>query len=106
MDIVSLTAPDGVSVMEQILWPRHCVADTWGAACHPELRSDPSDIIVHKGCEASVDSYSAFFDNSKFRQTTLLPEVNCPPPHGTTPHRHRSPHPPRPATAHPASAAA
>jgi len=72
---VQLTAPDGVSVMSQTLWPRHCVANTWGSECPPELRSGPTDIIVYKGTHPGVDSYSAFYDNAKFNQTTMLKEL-------------------------------
>ena len=72
---VQLTAPDGVSVMSQTLWPRHCVANTWGSECPPELRSGPSDVIVYKGTHPGIDSYSAFYDNAKFKQTTMLKEL-------------------------------
>ena len=70
-----LTAPDGVSPMVQDLWPRHCVAGTPGAECHPDLVRRASDFVVHKGTNAAIDSYSAFFDNSKWKQTPLLDEL-------------------------------
>ena len=72
---VVMTAPDGTSPMTQVLWPRHCVQNTLGAACHKDLRSEASDVIVYKGAAPGVDSYSAFFDNAKFNQTTLLSEL-------------------------------
>ena len=50
--LVTLTAPDGVSPMEQTLWPRHCVQDTWGSQLHPELKPPSSPIIVYKGTDA------------------------------------------------------
>lgn len=79
-DIVQLTSPDDASPMPQVLWPRNCVADTWGAACHDELRTDPSDVIVHTGSDGRVDSLSAFFDSGRLKETSLLDEVG-PVPH-------------------------
>ena len=39
------------------IWPVHCVADTWGAALHPELTVDGP--IVRKGSNGE-DGYSGF----------------------------------------------
>ncbi len=39
------------------IWPDHCVADTWGAAFHPDL-SIP-DTVIQKGTSGE-DGYSAF----------------------------------------------
>lgn len=39
-------------------WPRHCVRGTWGAALHPELRTD-ADLLLRKGT-GGEDGYSAF----------------------------------------------
>jgi hypothetical protein len=55
----------------QKMWPRHCVQGTWGSEFHPDLLVLPDDIIVHKGTNASVDSYSAFFDNDNCTQTEM-----------------------------------
>jgi len=74
-DIVTLTAPDGSSAMPQTLWPRHCVQGSWGAALHDELRPPAEHIVVYKGTDPGVDSYSAFYDNSKYKQTTLLSDL-------------------------------
>jgi len=75
MGSIMLTAPDGVTAMKQLMWPRHCVANTWGAACHKELVQRPSDIIVYKGTDPRIDSYSCVYDNSKYKQTTMLREL-------------------------------
>ena len=40
------------------LWPVHCVADTWGARLHPELRVEAGP-IVRKGANGE-DGYSGF----------------------------------------------
>ena len=73
---VMLSAPDG-SKMEQTLWPRHCVQSTWGSECHADLAVLPSDIQVVKGTDPRVDSYSAFYDNAKLRETTMLAELSA-----------------------------
>ncbi len=48
---------------EQVLWPDHCVQGTPGAALHAELPWDRADVIVRKGTDPRVDSYSAFRNN-------------------------------------------
>lgn len=54
----------------QVLWPRHCVQGSQGAAFHKGLRAD-ADMIVRKGFRTEVDSYSAFFENDKKTPTGL-----------------------------------
>lgn len=41
------------------IWPVHCVAETEGAALHPEIEAI-ADIIIDKATETEVDAYSAF----------------------------------------------
>lgn len=55
----------------QVLWPRHCVQGSQGAAFHPDLRTDPAQLIIRKGFRSEVDSYSAFFENDKTTPTGL-----------------------------------
>jgi len=69
---LTLLSPDGVTPMPQTLWPRHCVQHTWGSECHPDLVRSDDDVVVFKGTDAHVDSYSAFYDNQKLNQTALL----------------------------------
>ena len=45
---------------EQILWPVHCVAGTSGAAFPGRLSDRNADLIIRKGRERGIDSYSAF----------------------------------------------
>lgn len=45
--------------------------NTIGAAFHPALRNTAFDFVVHKGTDAAVDSYSAFFDNGQRGATAL-----------------------------------
>jgi nicotinamidase/pyrazinamidase len=64
----TITLPNG---SEQRMWPSHCVQNTPGADFHPELIVGEDDIIVQKGKNQAVDSYSGFFDNDKGSQTEL-----------------------------------
>ena len=42
------------------VWPVHCVANTPGAAFHPDLKLPVRAIVVSKGMDPGKDSYSAF----------------------------------------------
>lgn len=55
----------------QVLWPDHCVQGSDGAAFHPNLRTDPADLIIRKGFRREIDSYSAFFENDRTTPTGL-----------------------------------
>ena len=55
----------------QVLWPDHCILGSTGAAFHPDLYTDPADLIVRKGHNPAIDSYSAFFENDKVTPTGL-----------------------------------
>ena len=48
---------------EQTLWPDHCIQDSDGAALHTELALAAVDLILRKGADPAVDSYSAFRNN-------------------------------------------
>ena len=41
-------------------WPAHCLADSRGAAFHPELKLPPKAAVVTKGTDPTDDGYSAF----------------------------------------------
>lgn len=56
---------------DQVLWPDHCVQGSPGAQFHPDLETDPADLIVRKGFRPAIDSYSAFFENDKSTPTGL-----------------------------------
>lgn len=47
----------------QTLWPAHCVQGTAGAALHPAIDWSAADLILRKGSDPAVDSYSAFREN-------------------------------------------
>ena len=56
---------------EQTLWPDHCVQGTTGAGFHPELNLPHAQLIIRKGCNPDIDSYSAFLEADR-RTTTGL----------------------------------
>ncbi len=47
----------------QVLWPDHCVQGTPGAALDARVDWRPLDLVLRKGSNAQVDSYSAFREN-------------------------------------------
>lgn len=55
----------------QVLWPDHCVQGTEGAAFHPDLNTTRADLIIRKGYNPAIDSYSAFFENDHTTPTGL-----------------------------------
>lgn len=65
-DVVDLK---GIS---QVLWPDHCIQNTFGAEFHKDLIiSGKNTYYIFKGTDPNVDSYSAFFDNKKIHNTGL-----------------------------------
>lgn len=54
----------------QVLWPDHCIQNSDGAAFHPDLRVD-ANMIIRKGFNPAIDSYSAFFENDHTTPTGL-----------------------------------
>jgi nicotinamidase/pyrazinamidase len=60
----------------QTLWPVHCVQGTPGAEFHPALRTERAELIVRKGTNRAVDSYSAFFENDHKTPTGLAGYLN------------------------------
>jgi nicotinamidase/pyrazinamidase len=63
----SMTLPYG----PQTLWPEHCVQGTHGAALHADLSIDHAQLVLRKGCNAGIDSYSAFVEADRITQTGL-----------------------------------
>lgn len=58
---------------DQTLWPDHCVQGTPGADFHPALAETVkcASVIVRKGMNPEVDSYSAFYENDQITSTGL-----------------------------------
>ena len=55
----------------QTVWPDHCVQGTSGAEFHPRLSTHAFSVILHKGRNPQLDSYSAFFENDRITPTGL-----------------------------------
>ncbi|WNM08049.1 isochorismatase family protein [Komagataeibacter nataicola] len=52
-------------------WPMHCVAGTKGAALVPDLAQAHIGVVLRKGMQPDLDSYSAFEDNARASRTGL-----------------------------------
>ncbi len=61
--------------LQQMMWPDHCVQGTRGAEFHPALDISRFNHVTRKGTDASIDSYSGFFDNGHRKQTDLSKEL-------------------------------
>jgi nicotinamidase/pyrazinamidase len=46
----------------QTLWPDHCIQATHGAELHANLHLPHAQLIIRKGCNPDIDSYSAFVE--------------------------------------------
>lgn len=55
----------------QMLWPVHCVQGTAGAGFHRALEASRVQVVIRKGTDPAVDSYSGFFDNDHRSATGL-----------------------------------
>jgi nicotinamidase/pyrazinamidase len=60
-----------INGIKQMLWPKHCVQGSYGAQLHKELDIRKVDLILRKGTNPNIDSYSAFLENDKKTQTGL-----------------------------------
>ena len=60
-----------MSYGDQVLWPDHCIQGSVGAGFHPDLNHTRADVIIRKGSNPAVDSYSAFYENDKVTPTGL-----------------------------------
>ena len=56
---------------QQVLWPDHCVQKSRGAELAPGLNKHEIDHVILKGTNHTIDSYSAFFDNTRQKSTGL-----------------------------------
>lgn len=55
----------------QVMWPEHCVQDSYGAQLAKGLYKGKISLVVKKGQNPNIDSYSAFFDNDHHSSTGL-----------------------------------
>lgn len=63
----TVTMPYG----EQTLWPDHCIQGSGGAAFHPALKWARAELVLRKGYNRQIDSYSAFYENDRATPTGL-----------------------------------
>jgi nicotinamidase/pyrazinamidase len=64
-DIITM---DGI---QQVLWPDHCVTGSFGADFHKDLDLREVDLIIRKGNDLNIDSYSTFLENDRKTVTGL-----------------------------------
>ena len=55
----------------QTLWPDHCVQGSHGAQLHADLNLPHAQLIVRKGFNRDIDSYSAFVEADRRTPTGL-----------------------------------
>jgi len=56
---------------EQTLWPDHCIQGSHGAEFHSGLDLPHAQLIIRKGCNPDIDSYSAFLEADRTTTTGL-----------------------------------
>ncbi len=65
---------NGETVMTtQKLWPAHCIVGTHGNKIHEYIGTKQSDLIIKKGINSDIESYSAFGDefSNKYENSGL-----------------------------------
>lgn len=67
LDVVRFEIPEGV----QRLYPAHCIQNSWGADLDSHMIYVNGSVIIKKGSDTYVDSYSAFRDNKGQRRSEL-----------------------------------
>ncbi len=65
LDVINI---DGIT---QVLWPDHCIEGSKGADFHPDLNVAAFSLILRKGRNRRIDSYSAFYENDRKTKTGL-----------------------------------
>ena len=57
---------------QQVLWPDHCVQGSPGAELHGGLHLPHAALVVRKGIDRAIDSYSTFYENDRKTPTGLV----------------------------------
>lgn len=57
--------------LPQVLWPIHCVQESFGAEFAPKLDRSRITQVFQKGTDPKIDSYSGFHDNGHRKSTGL-----------------------------------
>lgn len=55
----------------QTLWPDHCIQGSVGAQLHADLQLPHAQLVLRKGCNGAIDSYSAFLEADRTTPTGL-----------------------------------
>jgi len=55
----------------QVLWPDHCVQGTRGAEFSADLRIPHAQLVIRKGYDPAIDSYSGFLEADRKTATGL-----------------------------------
>ena len=55
----------------QVLWPDHALQNTANAALHRDVDLQRVEVIIRKGFDRNIDSYSTFFENDRRTATGL-----------------------------------
>merc|ERR1712080_578568 len=63
-DVIVFEAHDGIPKMEQVMWPRHCVQETWGSELHKNLKIHSKARLVHKGCNPDLGSRTIMVEDA------------------------------------------
>lgn len=56
---------------QQVLWPDHCIQDTPGAEISRDLLIPHAQLVIRKGYNAGIDSYSGFKEADRKTSTGL-----------------------------------
>ena len=62
---------DGVFGIGPVLWPDHCIQGTKGSEFSNKLNVTMAHLIIRKGINREIDSYSAFTENDRQTDTGL-----------------------------------
>ena len=54
-----------------MLWPDHCVQGTRGTDFHQDLELTHGELVLRKGFNREIDSYSCLFENDRNTPTGL-----------------------------------
>lgn len=62
---------EGVKGIGPVLWPDHCIQGSHGAEFHTDLDTNLAHLVIRKGFNPRIDSYSAIQENDKETETGL-----------------------------------
>jgi nicotinamidase/pyrazinamidase len=62
---------DGVFGIGPVLWPDHCIQGTKGSEFYDQLDVTMAHLIIRKGIDREIDSYSTFTENDRQTDTGL-----------------------------------